>query len=147
MLNVHRAFGREAMFGAIEMRAESDAIFIEVAQFGDDLRLDLDRLALRPARKQKAVPDPGRPVVSGLAETAKPDRDLPFRPRQDPGSVDPVVGVLMIDHGLFPQLTNQGNLLLLPLAATAKVSGHFETVVFDPVPADPDAQAKPAIRE
>src|ERR1700730_8315785 len=25
--------------------------------------------------------------------------------------------------------------------------GHFETVVFHPVPADPDAQAKPAIRE
>jgi hypothetical protein len=25
--------------------------------------------------------------------------------------------------------------------------GHFETVVFYPVPADPDAQAKPALRE
>ena len=37
--------------------------------------------------------------------------------------------------------------MLLPPAAAAKMSGHFETVVFDPVPADPDPQAKPAIRE
>src|SRR5947207_14548694 len=81
----------------------------------------------------------------GLAETSQPDRDLPFRARQYPGSVDPVVGVLMVDHRLLPQLTDQGNLLLLPLAAAAKMSGHFETVVFHPVPADPDAEAKPAI--
>ena len=53
----------------------------------------------------------------------------------------------MVDHGLFPQLTDQRNLLLLPLAATAKMSGHLETVVFDPVPADPDPQPKPAFRE
>jgi hypothetical protein len=32
-------------------------------------------------------------------------------------------------------------------AAAAKMPGHFETVVFYPVPADPDPQAKPAIRE
>ena len=53
----------------------------------------------------------------------------------------------MFDHGLFPQLADQGDLLLLPLAAAAKMSGHFETVVFHPVPADADAQAKPALRE
>jgi hypothetical protein len=50
----------------------------------------------------------------------------------------------MIDHRLFPELAGQGNLLLLPLAAAEKMSGHLETVVFHPVPADPDAQAKPA---
>ena len=83
--------------------------------------------------------------VGGLAEASQPDRDLPFRARQYPGSVDPVVGVLMLDHRLFPQLADQGNLLLLPLAAAAKMSGHFEAVVFHPVPADPDAQAKPAV--
>ena len=53
----------------------------------------------------------------------------------------------MFDHRLLPQLADQGDLLLLPLAAAAKMSGHFETVEFHPVPADPDAQAKPAIRE
>ena len=53
----------------------------------------------------------------------------------------------MLDHRLFPQPTDQGNLLLLPLAAAAKMSGHFETVEFYPVPADPDAQPKPALRE
>jgi hypothetical protein len=68
-----------------------------------------------------------------------------FRARQYPGSVDPVVRILMVDHGLFPQLTDQGDLLLLPLAPAARMSGHFETVVFHTVPADPDAQAKPAV--
>src|SRR6516162_11815579 len=58
-----------------------------------------------------------------------------------------MVGVFMVDHRLFPQLTDQSNLLLLPLAAAAKMSGHFETVVFHPVPADPNAQANPALRE
>ena len=51
----------------------------------------------------------------------------------------------MVDYRLFPQLTDQGDLLFLPLAAAAKMSGHFETVVFHPVPADPYAQAKPAV--
>jgi hypothetical protein len=127
------------------LEAECINISTELAQLGHDSRLDLDRLDLRPPRKQETVPNPGRPVERGLAETSQPNGDLPFRPRQYPGSVDPVVGVLMVDHGLFPQLTDQGNLLLLPLAAAAKMSGHFETVVFHPVPADPDAQAKPAI--
>jgi hypothetical protein len=52
-----------------------------------------DRLGLRPAGKQETVSDPGRPVVSGLAKTSQPDRDLTFRARQYAGSVDPVVGV------------------------------------------------------
>jgi hypothetical protein len=107
----------------------------------------LDRLGFSPARKQEAVPDPGRSVVSGLAETSQPDRDLPFRARQDSGSIDPMIGVFVLDHRLSPQLTDQGNLMLLPPAAAAKMSGHFETVIFHPVPADPDAQAKPALRE
>jgi hypothetical protein len=47
-----------------------------------------------------------RPVERGLAETSQPDRDLPFRARQYPGSVDPVIGVFMVDHRLFPQLTD-----------------------------------------
>jgi hypothetical protein len=58
-----------------------------------------------------------------------------------------MVGVLVFDHGLFPQLADQGDLLLLPLAAAAKMPGHFKTVKFDPVPADPDTQPKPAPRE
>src|SRR5215472_10616738 len=127
------------------LEAEGIDIPSELAQFGHNPRLDLDRLGLRPAGKKESVPNPGRPVVGGLAETSKPDRDLPLRARQDPGPVDPVVGVLMLDHRLLPQLTDQGNLLLLALAAAAKMSGHFETVVFHPVPAHPDAQAKPAV--
>src|SRR6516164_7671481 len=106
------------------------------------LALDLDRLGLSPARKKESVPDPGRPVERGLAETSQPDRDLPFRARQYSGSVDPVVGVFMVDHRLLPQLTEQGDLMLLPPAAAAKMSGHFEAVVFHPVPTDPDTQAK-----
>jgi hypothetical protein len=105
----------------------------------------LDRFGLSPARKQESVPDPGRPVERGLAGATQPDRDPPFWARQDSGSVDPVVGILVIDHGLFPKLSDQGDLLLLPLAGAAKMSRHFETVVFYPVPADPDAQAKPTI--
>src|SRR6266403_5147280 len=119
----------------------------ELTQFSRDPRLDLDRFGLRPARKQESVPDSGRPVVRGLAESSQPDRDLPFRARQYSGSVEPVVGVLMVDHRLFPQLADQGDLLLLPFTAAAKMSGHFESVVFHPVPADPDAQAQPALRE
>src|SRR5437773_249990 len=119
----------------------------ELEQLSRDPRLDLDRLGLSPARKKESVPDPGRPVERGLAKTSQPDRDLPFRARQYPGSVDPVVGIFMVDHRLLPQLADQGNLLLLPLAAAAKMPGHFESVVFYPVPADPDAQAKPALRE
>ena len=46
------------------------------------------------------------PVERGLAETSQPDRDLPFRARQYPGSVDPVIGVFMVDHRLLPQLTD-----------------------------------------
>src|ERR1700687_1287125 len=129
------------------LEAECIGIPSELEQLSRDPRLDLDRFGLSPAREQESVPDPGRPVERGLAETSQPDRDLPFRARQYPGSVDPVVGVLMVDHRLFPQLTDQGNLLLLPLAAAAKMSGHFEAVISHPVPADPDAQAKPAVRE
>src|SRR5882762_6047253 len=99
----------------------------------------------RDIARPLVVPATGCPVVCDFAETSQPDRDLPFRARQYPGSVDPVVGVLMVDHRLFPQITDQGNLLLLPLGAPPKVSGHLETVEFHPVPADPDAQAKPAI--
>src|SRR6202040_1188474 len=127
------------------LEAECIGIPSELEQLGFDPRLDLDRFDLSPTREQKSVSDPGRPVVRGLAETSQPDRDLPFRARQYPGSVDPVVGVLMVDHRLLPQLTDQGNLLLLPPAAPAKMSGHFETVIFHSVPADPDAQAKPAV--
>src|SRR5712672_3861008 len=76
----------------------------ELDKLGLDPRLDLHRLGLSPAREQESVPDPGCPVVCGLAETSQPDRDLPFRARQYPGSVDPVVGVLMLDHRLFPQI-------------------------------------------
>jgi len=127
------------------LEAECTRIPSELNELSFDPRLDLDRFGLSPAREQEAVPDPGRPVERGLAETSQPDRDLPFRARQDPGSVDPVVGILMVDHRLFPQLADQGDLLLLALAAAAKMSGHFEAVVFHPVPADPDAQAKPAV--
>src|SRR5882672_7896420 len=88
------------------LEAECIVIPSELDQLGFDPRLDLDRLGLSPAREQKSVPDSGRPVERGLAETSQPDRDLPFRPRQDPGSVDPVVGVLMVDHRLLPQLTD-----------------------------------------
>src|ERR1700722_2315165 len=127
------------------LKAECIGIPSELAQPGRDLRLDLHRFGLSPARKHEAVPDPRRPVVRDLAETAQPDRDAPFRARQYSGSVDPVVRILMVDHRLFPQLTDQSDLLLLPLAAAAKMPGHFETVVFHPVPADPDAQPKPAV--
>src|SRR5260221_2138257 len=127
------------------LEAECISIPSELEQLSHNPRLDLDRLGLSAARKKESVPDPSRPVERGLAETSQPDRDLPFRARQYPGSVDPVIGVFMVDHRLLPQLTDQGNLLLLPLAAAAKMSGHLETVEFHPVPADPDAQAEPAI--
>ena len=55
--------------------------------------------------------------------------------------------LIVFDHGLFPQLADQSDLLLLPLAAAAKMPGHFETVVFHPVSAYADTQAKPALRE
>jgi len=129
------------------LEAECIGIPSELAQLSHDLRFDLGRLGLSPARKQESVPNPGRPVVRGLAETTQPDRDLPFRARQYSGSVDPMVGVLVFDYGLCPQFADQGDLLLLPFAAAAKMSGHFETVEFNPVPADPDAQPKPALRE
>jgi len=129
------------------LEAEGALIPAERTQFGLDPRLDLNRVVLSAARKQEPVADPGRPVVSGLAETTQPYRDLPFRARQYPGTVDLVVGILVFDHRLFPQLAEQGDLMLLPPAAAAKMPGHFEAVVFDPVPADPDAEAKPALRE
>src|SRR5262249_34915588 len=129
------------------LEAECVGIPSELAQLGHDPRLDLNRLALRAARKQEPVADPGRPVVSSLAETSQPDPDLPFRARQYSGSVDLVVGVFMFDHRLLPQLAEQGDLMLLPSAAAAEMSGHFETVIFHPVPTDPDTQAQPALRE
>src|SRR5947209_1197221 len=83
------------------LEAECTGIPSELAQLGHNPRLDLDRLGLSAARKQESVPDPGRPVERGLAEASKPDWDPPFRARQYPGSVDPVVGVLMVDHRLL----------------------------------------------
>jgi hypothetical protein len=77
------------------LEAECTNISAELAQLGFDPCLDLDRLGFSPAGKQETVPDPGRPVECSLAETSQPDRDLPFRARQYPGSVDPVVGVFM----------------------------------------------------
>jgi hypothetical protein len=126
---------------------ECTGIPAEADQLLFDPCLDPDCLGLRPARKQEAIPDPGRAVVRSLAEATQPDRDPPFWARQDPGPIDPVVGVLIIDHGLLPQLADQGDLLLLPLAAAAKMPRHFETVILHPVPADADAKAKPAIRK
>src|SRR5438093_5763455 len=125
--NIARPLVVPAIVSLDGLEAECIGIPSELAQLGHDPRLDLDRLGLSPARKQETVPDPGRPVVSGLAETSQPDRDLPFRARQDPGSVDLVVGIFMFDHRLLPQLAEQGNLMLLPPAAAAKMSGHFET--------------------
>src|SRR4051795_9592120 len=52
---------------------------------------------------------------SNAASLAQPNRDLPFWPRQNTGSVDPVVGVRVIDHRLLPQLADQSDLLLLAL--------------------------------
>src|SRR5207237_3264501 len=88
------------------LEAECIGVPSKLDQLSRDPRLDLHRLGLRPAREQESVPDPGRPVVRGLAETSQPDRDLPLRARQYPGSVDPVVGVFMVDHRLLPQLTD-----------------------------------------
>src|ERR1700730_11598871 len=88
------------------LEAECIGIPSKLEQFSRDPRLDLDRLGLSPARKKESVPDPGRPVERGLAETSQPDRDLAFRARQYPGSVDPVIGVFMVDHRLLPQLTD-----------------------------------------
>ncbi len=131
----------------IELEAERADISAKLTQPALDLRLDLHRLGLGPARKQEPVPDSRRAVERGLAEAAQPDRNLAFRARQNPGSVDPVVRVLVCDHGLFPQLADQGDLLLLPFTAPAEMTGHFETVELHPVPADPDTQTKPAIRK
>src|SRR3954465_12419467 len=58
-----------------------------------------------------------------------------------------MVGVLVVEHRLLPELADKSDLVLLPPATAAKMPGHFETVKFHPVPADPDAQAKPAICE
>jgi hypothetical protein len=66
--------------------AESIDVPSELDKFGFNLRLDLDGLGLGPASKQKSVPQPCRPVECGLAGAAQPDRDLPFRSGQDPGS-------------------------------------------------------------
>src|SRR5207245_6512583 len=88
------------------LEAECIGIPSEIDKLGRDPRLDLNRLGLGPTREQESVPDPGRPVVRGLAETSQPDRDLPFRARQYPGSGDPVVGVIMVDHRMLPQLAN-----------------------------------------
>src|ERR1700731_636326 len=88
------------------LEAECIGIPSELEQLSHNPRLDLDRLGLSPARKKESVPDPSRPVEGGLAETSQPDRDLPLRARQYPGSVDPVIGVLMVDHRLLPQLTD-----------------------------------------
>ena len=64
------------------LEAECVGIPSEVDKFGFDPRLDLDRLGLRPARKQETVGDPGRPLECGLAEATQPDRNFSFRPRQ-----------------------------------------------------------------
>src|SRR5436190_20667729 len=61
------------------LEAERIAVPSKLEQLGLDSRLDLNRLGLGSAREQESVPDPGRPVVRGLAETSQPDRDLPFR--------------------------------------------------------------------
>src|ERR1700730_10318586 len=88
------------------LEAECIGIPSELEQLSHNPRLDLDRLGLSPARKKESVPDPSCPVERGLAETSQPDRDLPFRARQYPGSVDSVIGVFMVDHRLLPQLTD-----------------------------------------
>jgi hypothetical protein len=62
----------------------------------------MNRLGLGPAGEHESIADPRRAVVRSLAETAKPDGDLPFRARQYPGPVDPVIGVLVLDDRLFP---------------------------------------------
>src|SRR4051794_19489004 len=63
------------------LKAERILISSDLGQLGFDTRLDLHCLGLRATRKQKAVPDPGRPVEYGLARTTEPNGDLPFRAR------------------------------------------------------------------
>ena len=45
------------------LEAECIGIPSEFAQPGRDPRFDLDRFGLSPARKHKAVPDPGGPIL------------------------------------------------------------------------------------
>src|SRR6478672_12999757 len=52
------------------LEAECIGIPTELEQLSHNPRLDLDRLGLSPARKKESVPDPGRPVERGLAETS-----------------------------------------------------------------------------
>src|SRR5712672_4636380 len=54
------------------LEAECIGIPSEFEQLSRDPRLDLHRLGLSPAREQETVPDPGRTVVRGLAETSQP---------------------------------------------------------------------------
>src|ERR1700730_16902434 len=43
----------------IDSKPNASASLSKLEQFSRDPRLDLDRLGLRPARKQEALPDPG----------------------------------------------------------------------------------------
>ena len=58
-----------------------------------------------------------------------------------------MVGILVVDHRLLPQLADQGDLSLLSFPTASKMFGHFEPIVFDPVPTDADAQPETAARE
>lgn len=71
----------------MDSEAKCIAIPAERGKLGFDLRLDLDRVSLRPARDKESVPDPGGPIERGLAGATQPDRDPPLWARQNPGPV------------------------------------------------------------
>jgi hypothetical protein len=129
------------------LEAECIGIPSELDEFGFDSRLDLDRIGL--VRPENTNPSPILAARSNAASLGPPNQMgiCRFGRGKTPARFDPVVGLLVFDDRLCRQLADQGNLLLLPVAAAAEVSRHIETVVFHPVPADPGTQSKTAVRE
>ena len=126
-------------------RLEAECIEIpsELAQFSYDPRLDLDRLGLRPAGKQEPFP----PAARSYAALLKPPNQIGIR-RFGRGNI-PALSILWSESS-YSTTGSCHSLRIRAICCSCRLPRRRKCPEFrgrriDPVPADPDAQANPAL--
>src|SRR5947208_655003 len=104
------------------------------------LNIGLDRGIRGPPRRHPPGTEAGRALQRGFGNAPKPNRDGPLNgQRIKAGIVDDVVGSLVCDQRLSPELAQHLDLFFS--AAPARLKFLTERVVLDVIPANPDAEA------
>src|SRR5262245_47105542 len=115
------------------------ASLFEIAM--DLLEVDFDLVIWCPPTWHPPITEPCGALERGLGSTPEPDGDgALYGQRINPGIVNDVVGGLVGDQRLRPELTQHRDLLFGPTSAHLKFLA--EHVVLDVIPANPNAKTQ-----